>query len=46
MAYKISMGDFQKPVIVRVKNEIGVLGEAIERMRESLKTSIERLRNR
>ncbi len=46
MAYKISMGDFQKPVVVRVKNEIGVLGEAIERMRESLKTSIERLRNR
>ncbi len=44
MAYKISMGDFNSPVRVAVKNEIGILSEAIERMRESLKTSIERLR--
>ncbi|MBN2366744.1 MAG: HAMP domain-containing protein [Calditrichaeota bacterium] len=46
MAYKISMGDFNKPVRVQVKNEIGILAEAIERMRESLKSSIERLKNR
>lgn len=46
MAYKISMGDFNKPVRVQVRNEIGVLAEAIERMRESLKSSIERLKNR
>jgi HAMP domain-containing protein len=46
MAYKISMGDFNKPVRVQVKNEIGVLAEAIERMRESLKSSLERLKSR
>ncbi|UCF63872.1 MAG: HAMP domain-containing protein [bacterium] len=46
MAYKISMGDFNKPVRVPVKNEIGFLAEAIERMRESLKSSIERLKSR
>jgi methyl-accepting chemotaxis protein len=46
MAYKISMGDFDKPVRVFVKNEIGVLAEAIERMRESLKSSLDRLKNR
>jgi methyl-accepting chemotaxis protein len=46
MAYKISMGEFDKPVRVSVKNEIGILAEAIERMRESLKSSIERLKNR
>ncbi len=46
MAHKISMGDFNKPVRVQVKNEIGILAEAIERMRESLKSSIDRLKNR
>lgn len=46
MAYKISMGEFNNPVRVSVKNEIGILAEAIERMRESLKTAIERLRKR
>lgn len=46
MAHRISMGDFNKPVRVPVKNEIGILAEAIERMRESLKSSIERLKNR
>lgn len=45
-ASRISMGEFNIPVQVKTKNEIGILGEAIERMRESLKTSIERLRNR
>jgi methyl-accepting chemotaxis protein len=46
MAHKISMGDFNTPVRLNIRNEIGILGEAIERMRESLKTSIERLRKR
>ncbi len=46
MAHRISMGDFNKPVRVQVKNEIGILAEAIERMRESLKSSIERLKSR
>jgi len=46
VAYKISLGDFNTPVNLKTRNEIGVLGEAIERMRESLKTSIERLRKR
>ncbi|GAB4369436.1 MAG: hypothetical protein Kow0042_11170 [Calditrichia bacterium] len=46
MAYKISMGDFETPVRVKIRNEIGVLAEAVERMRESLRTSIERLRKK
>jgi HAMP domain-containing protein len=46
MAYKISMGEFDRPVRVKVKNEIGFLAEAIERMRESLKSSLERLKSR
>ena len=45
-AHKISMGELEKPIRVRVKNEIGVLGDAIERMRVSLKSSIDRLRTR
>jgi HAMP domain-containing protein len=46
VAHKISMGELEKPVRVRVKNEIGILGDAIERMRVSLKSSIDRLRTR
>lgn len=46
MAYKISMGDFNKPIRVRVKNEIGILAEAIERMRVSLKSALDRLANK
>jgi HAMP domain-containing protein len=46
MAYKISMGDFNKPVRVSVKNEIGILAEAIERMRVSLKSALDRLANK
>ncbi len=45
-AYKISMGEFNVPVKVNVRNEIGILAEAVERMRESLKTSIDRLRQK
>jgi HAMP domain-containing protein len=46
MAYKISMGDFNKPIRVSVKNEIGILAEAIERMRVSLKSALDRLANK
>ncbi len=46
MAEKISLGDFETPINIKAKNEIGELGEAIERMRESLKAAINRLRKR
>ncbi len=46
MAENISLGEFDKPVRLKVKNEIGVLANAIERMRESLKTAMERLQKR
>ncbi len=45
-AYKISMGELDTPVRFSAKNEIGLLAEAIERMRESLKTAIARLRKK
>ena len=45
-ADKISMGDFATPIHVKENNEIGDLGNAIERMRESLKAAIDRLRKR
>jgi len=45
-AHKISMGELEKPVRLQVKNEIRILAEAIERMRMSLKISIERLQKR
>ena len=45
-ANRISLGEFDRPVRVTVKNEIGVLAEAIERMRESLKTALEKLRKK
>ncbi len=45
-ASKISMGDFDRPVNIKVKNEIRILADSIERMRESLKTSIDRLSKR
>jgi HAMP domain-containing protein len=43
VANRVSMGDFTERVKLKNRNEIGVLGEAIERMRESLKTSLDRL---
>lgn len=45
-AYHISMGDLDKPVKIGVNNEIKILADAIERMRISLKTSIDRLQKR
>ncbi|GAB4180224.1 MAG: hypothetical protein Kow00108_16480 [Calditrichia bacterium] len=46
MAEKISLGDFNTPIKVDSNNEIGELADAIERMRESLKAAIDRLRKR
>ncbi len=43
-AEKISLGEFDFPIEVRVKNELQDLGVALDRMRESLRTCIERLR--
>lgn len=45
-ADKISMGSLSSNVQIDRKDEIGDLGDAIERMRESLKAAIERLRKR
>ncbi len=45
-AEKISLGDFNIPIEVRVKNELHDLSVAIDRMRESLRTCIERLKQR
>lgn len=43
-ADKVSMGNLSSNVQIDRRDEIGDLGEAIERMRESLKAAIERLR--
>ncbi len=45
-ANRISLGEVDRPVQITVKNEVGVLAEAIERMRESLKTALEKLRKK
>ena len=45
-ADKISMGDFDTAIKTKSNDEIGDLGIAIERMRESLKAAIDRLRKR
>ena len=45
-AKEISLGNFNTPVQVQVQNELQELAAAIERMKESLKTSLERLRSR
>lgn len=45
-AKEISMGNFDAPVQVTVKNELQILAEAIDRMRESLKTSLDRLKSK
>lgn len=45
-ANEISLGKFDTPVEVNVQNELQVLATAIERMKESLKTSLERLKTR
>lgn len=45
-ADKISMGDLESIVHVKAKDEIGDLANAIERLRESLKAAIERLKKK
>ncbi len=45
-ADKISMGDLESIVKVEAKDEIGDLANAIERLRESLKAAIERLKRK
>ena len=43
-AEKISLGEFDFPIEVTAKNELQDLGVALDRMRDSLRTCIERLR--
>lgn len=45
-ADRISIGDLEAEIEVRSKDEIGTLAEAISRMQDSLRFSIERLRRR
>jgi HAMP domain-containing protein len=45
-ANRISLGELDVPITVASKDEIGTLGEALDRMRISLKQAIERLRKR
>jgi HAMP domain-containing protein len=45
-ADRISLGMLDTPVLATSKDELGELAEALERMRQSLKLSIERLRRR
>jgi methyl-accepting chemotaxis protein len=45
-ANRISLGELDVPINVASNDEIGTLGEALDRMRISLKQAIERLRKR
>lgn len=45
-AEEISLGNFNTTVDINVKNELQILAAAIDRMKESLKTSLERLKTR
>jgi HAMP domain-containing protein len=45
-AQEISLGNFNTPVEIKVKNELQTLAASIDRMKESLKTSLERLKTR
>ncbi|MFQ3580488.1 MAG: HAMP domain-containing protein [Chloracidobacterium sp.] len=45
-ANRISLGELDEPISVATGDEIGELGESLERMRISLKQAIERLRSR
>ena len=45
-AQEISLGNFNTSVNINVKNELQILAAAIDRMRESLKTSLEKLKTR
>ncbi|HQR38631.1 MAG TPA: HAMP domain-containing protein [Blastocatellia bacterium] len=45
-ANRISLGELDVPIAVTTDDEIGTLGESLDRMRISLKQAIERLRKR
>ncbi|RMF60310.1 MAG: HAMP domain-containing protein [Calditrichaeota bacterium] len=45
-AQEISLGNFNTSVKINVQNELQILAAAIDRMRESLKTSLEKLKTR
>ncbi len=45
-ANRISLGELDEPIAIAAGDEIGELGESLERMRISLKQAIERLRSR
>ena len=45
-ANRISLGELDVPIVVSTGDEIGTLGESLDRMRISLKQAIERLRKR
>lgn len=46
VADRISVGELDAEIDIKSKDEIGALGEAISRMQESIRLSIERLRRR
>lgn len=46
VADRISVGDMEAEIDIRSNDEIGSLGDAISRMQDSLRFSIERLRRR
>ena len=46
VADKISMGDFDTPIQIKEKGEVGALAESIERMQIGVKAAIERLKKR
>jgi len=45
-AENISLGNLDFPMELKVKNELQILASAIDRMRESLKTCLERMKSR
>ncbi len=46
LAERISVGEMDAEISIKTKDEIGTLGEAISRMQDSIRLSIERLRRR
>ncbi len=45
-AENMSLGDLDTPIELKDKDELGLLADALERMRQSMKSAIERLRKR
>jgi len=46
IANRISLGDLDTKIEIRSSDEVGMLAESFDRMQESLKAAIERLRNK